>query len=102
MAHHGNTTNRKAGDSAMMWGWNNGGWQGAGAGWMVGMMVFWIAIIGIGIWLVVRLTDRKVDQHPKIESPRALLDRRFASGDLNVDQYAEARRLLESQALPRQ
>jgi putative membrane protein len=87
----------------MMWGWDNGGWQSAGAWWwMGGMMIFWIALIGIGIWLVVRLTDRRGEQHFKTESPRAILDRRFAGGDLSAEQYAEARRLLESQALPRQ
>jgi putative membrane protein len=84
----------------MMWGWNNGAWQGGW--WMAGMMVFWIAVIGIGIWLIVRLTDRRGEQNPKTESARAILDRRFASGELNAEQYAEARRLLESQAMPRQ
>ncbi len=69
---------------------------------MGGMMVFWIAVIAIGIWLVIRLTDRPGEHLPKTESPRAILDRRLASGELNAEQYAEARRLLESQSLPRQ
>jgi putative membrane protein len=86
----------------MMWGWDNGGWQSSSGWWMFGMMFFWIAIIGIGIWLVIRLTDRRGEQLPKAESPRAILDRRFASGEINAEQYAEARRLLESQSLPRQ
>lgn len=83
------------------WGWND---AGNGAGWwmMGGMMVFWIAVIAIGIWLVIRLTDRPGEHLPKTESPRAILDRRLASGELNAEQYAEARRLLESQSLPRQ
>jgi len=79
------------------WGWNDANW------WMMGgMMFFWIAIIAIGIWLVIRLTDRHGENFPKTESPRAILDRRFASGEINAEQYAEARRLLESQSLPRQ
>jgi putative membrane protein len=92
--------NESKGGYAMMWGWDNGAWQGGW--WMAGMMVFWIAVIGIGIWLIVRLTDRRGEQNPKTESARAILDRRFASGELNAEQYAEARRLLESQAMPRQ
>ncbi len=84
------------------WGWNDAGSNSAGWWMMGGMMVFWIAVIAIGIWLVIRLTDRPVEHLPKTESPRAILDRRLASGELNAEQYAEARRLLESQSLPRQ
>ena len=81
----------------MMWGWNNGGWQGNW--WMGGMIFFWIAIIGLGIWLVVRLTDRHDEHLPKMDSPRTILDKRFANGELNAEQYAQARRLLESNSL---
>lgn len=86
----------------MGWGWN--GWGGSGAGWlMVGsMMIFWIAVIGIGIWLVMRLTDRGSTDSRPTETPRSILDRRFANGEINVEQYAEARRLLESHSLPHQ
>ncbi|HUW79193.1 MAG TPA: hypothetical protein VMV52_10665 [Candidatus Nanopelagicaceae bacterium] len=82
------------------WGWNDT----AGTSWWImgGMMIFWIAVIGIGIWFVVRLTDRRGEQQLRTESPRSILDRRFASGELSAEQYAEARRLLELQTLPRQ
>jgi hypothetical protein len=39
-------------------------------------------------------------RRPRTESPRAILDRRFANGELNAKQYAEARWLLESRFLP--
>lgn len=95
--------NRKGGDSTMMdWGWNDAGTNGWNWWMMGGMMFFWIAVIALGIWFVIRLTDRREPQVPKTESPRAILDRRFAAGEINAEQYAEARRLLESQSLPRQ
>jgi len=84
-----------------MMGWGSG-WNDTNWAMMGGMMVFWVAVIAIGIWLVIRLTDRRGEQLPSVESPRAILDRRFASGEINADQYAEARRLLESQSIPRQ
>lgn len=83
----------------MGWGWNDAGtnWW-----WMGGMMFFWVAVIAFGIWLVIRLTDRRGEQLPKTESPRSILDRRLANGEVTAEQYAEARRLLESQSFPRQ
>jgi uncharacterized membrane protein len=82
----------------MDWGWNDGSGSGTNWFWMGGMFVFWFAVIGIGIWLVFRLTDRRGSETPTDEKSRAALDRRFASGDVTVDQYAEARRLLETKS----
>ncbi len=77
-------------------GMNNVGMYGA-CWWMMGVTVFfWIAVIGIGIWLIIRLTDRGKESSLKTESPRAILDRRFAGGDLSAEAYAEACRLLGS------
>jgi len=81
----------------MMWwfgngnGWNDGGW------WAMGfMMVFWIALIGLGIWAIVRFTSGSSSSTAvSAESPRAILDRRFANGEIDATGYAEARRLLE-------
>jgi putative membrane protein len=85
----------------MGWGWNDGSGAGTNWLWMGGMFVFWFAVIGIGIWLVFRLTDQRSDETRSSETPRTALDRRFASGEVNVDQYAEARRLLETKPLSR-
>jgi putative membrane protein len=84
------------------WGWNGSGGYGANWLWMGGMMIFWLAVIGIGIWLVMRLTDRGSNESRSVESPRSALDRRFANGEINVEQYGEARRLLESKSAPHQ
>lgn len=81
----------------MMGWWQDGnGWYGMNWWGMGLMMIFWIVLIGLGIWAVIRFTqggDRQATISP--ESPRAILDRRFASGEIDAQSYAEARRLLE-------
>ncbi len=82
-----------------MMGWYRGdgyGWMNGG-GWLM-MGLFWILIIGIGIWLVTWLTrkDRQMSS-PVSETPRQILDRRFASGEIDATAYAQARRLIEGQ-----
>lgn len=77
-----------------MMGWYNGGWSGMG---MVLMLLFWAVLIAALVWGVARLTRRPgegIETRP-VESPRQILDRRFASGDLTQEQYATARRTLE-------
>jgi len=66
-------------------------------GGMLFMGLIWILIIGLGIWLVTWLT-RKDKSVPKEESPRQILDRRFASGEIDAAAYAQARRLIEGHA----
>jgi len=69
------------------YGWSNGGG-------MVLMAVIWILIIGLGIWLVTWLTRRDTSV-PRQETPRQILDRRFAAGEIDAASYAQARRLIE-------
>ena len=75
-------------------------WYGNGSGWMSGggavfMGLFWIFLIGLGVWLIVRATRReKPAQLP--ENPRQMLDRRFAAGEMDVTEYAQARRLIDN------
>ncbi len=73
------------------YGNGNGGMDGGG---MIIMAVVWILIIGLGIWLVTWLTrrDRSVSQK---ESPRQILDRRLAAGEIDAATYAQGRRLME-------
>ncbi len=69
----------------------NGGMGGAG---IITMAVIWILIIGLGVWLVTWLTrrDKSVSQN---ESPRQILDRRLAAGEIDAATYAQGRRLIE-------
>ncbi len=77
-------------------------WYGDGTGWMNGagmifMGLFWILLIGLGIWLVTWLTQRDRPTE-KQESPRQILDRRFASGEIDATAYAQARRLIDNRS----
>lgn len=77
-----------------MMGWYRDGYGWTNGGGMIMMGVIWILIIGLGIWLVTWLTrrDRSVLRE---ESPRQILDRRLAAGEIDASQYAQARRLIE-------
>jgi putative membrane protein len=76
-------------------------YRGDGYGWMDGsgmlfMGIMWILILGLGIWLVTWLTrrDRSLSA-PKAESPRQILDRRLAAGEIDSATYTQARGLIE-------
>jgi putative membrane protein len=79
----------------MDWNGNSGGW---GAG-MVIMVVFFVALIALAVWAVVRLSRRTDEPARSAESPRQILDRRFASGELDESQYAQARRVLDGRGV---
>jgi putative membrane protein len=70
------------------------GWYGGGMGpigWLA-MGVFWLSLLGLIIWLVVRLlpgsggTTRATG-----ESPLEILDRRLASGELDLEAWQAQR-----------
>ncbi|WP_149182332.1 hypothetical protein [Streptomyces sp. TRM49041] len=83
---------------------DNGSWA-----WMAFMPLLWIAVIGLVVWAVVRLTQHHPsrgggtyrDETPG-ETPEDVLDRRFASGEIDADTYSEARKkLAEHRRRPR-
>lgn len=84
-----------------MMGWyNNGAGWGAGIG-MLLMLLVWGGLIALGIWAVARLTrgsGQPTQPMAGQETPRQILDRRFASGEITAEQYAEARRVLEGRS----
>lgn len=75
------------------WGW---GWSA-----MMLMPLLWITLLGVIIWAVVQLTQHRNQQQgsgqppaaPR-ESPQEILDRRFASGDIDAQAYTRAREQL--------
>lgn len=80
-----------------MMGWyGNGGWGGA----MVFMGLFWVAVLAAVVWAVARWS-RRADESAAapVESARAILDRRFASGQIDAAEYGEARRVLEGRSV---
>lgn len=57
----------------------------------LGMILFWVVIIGLGV-LIVRVLARG---HPRIEkSPKRILEERYARGDIDRDEFEQKRREL--------
>jgi len=64
------------------------------AGWIF-MGLFWIAIIGLAIWAAAALLPRtRPAERDGPETPEQILDRRFAQGELDVEQFRQAREQL--------
>ncbi|MFJ2720224.1 SHOCT domain-containing protein [Streptomyces sp. NPDC087437] len=74
---------------------------------MAFMPLVWIVLLGLLVGLVVRLTRPPTDRGsgqgpgrappetpPPPETPEEILDRRFASGEIDADTYTEARERL--------
>ncbi|WP_046729468.1 SHOCT domain-containing protein [Streptomyces humi] len=82
--------------------WDNG-W-GGGWAWMALMPLLWIALVGLAVWAVIRLTQGSAHGRPEHsrgwesqehrESPEEILDRRYASGEIDTDTYTETRERL--------
>ncbi|MFE3324966.1 SHOCT domain-containing protein [Streptomyces sp. NPDC059176] len=82
-------------------------WDGGWA-WMAFMPLLWIVLIGFVVWAVVRFTHHPTghgngpeQRWPQKETPEEILDRRFASGEIDADAYTEARQRLAAHR-PRQ
>jgi putative membrane protein len=75
------------------------GWYGGGMGygmWMF-MGLFWLVLLGLIIWAVVRLLPARRDgSGPDRESPEEILDRRFARGEIDIETYQAQRAALAS------
>lgn len=68
-----------------------------GGGWwivmMIGMLVFWGAVIVAIAWLV-RNGAPDSWRRDKSETPIEILERRFAEGSISADEYRERREVL--------
>jgi uncharacterized membrane protein len=71
------------------WGHGGPGW------WIVAVVLFW-TLVAVGIMLLLRGTDRWNirSRPPEHESALHVLDRRFAEGQVSVDDYHTRRRIL--------
>lgn len=74
---------------------------GPGWGWMMILMaVLWIALAAVIWWAVVKIAQRPanpVPDQPRRETPQEILDRRFASGEIDTDAYTQAKAHLAGQ-----
>jgi putative membrane protein len=60
-------------------------------GWIF-MGLFWIALIGLVVWGVVSLLPGSQPfERGRRETPEEILDRRFALGELDIEEYWRAR-----------
>jgi putative membrane protein len=79
-----------------MMGWYGGGGMGS-LGWL-GMGVFWVILLGVIVWLVVRLLPDSGSGNSaargKGDSALDILDRRLASGQLDLPSWQAQRAAL--------
>lgn len=66
----------------MMWGWDaGGGWLMMGIG-----MLIWVTLIALVVWLVIRAVGHRPSMGGS-ESAEDLLRRRYASGEIDAEEY---------------
>lgn len=73
----------------MPYGWHDGGW---GVLWMIASWAFIVAVV---VFAVRAFSPGSSDRSGRIDDPRAILDERFARGEISEDEYRERRRVLE-------
>lgn len=85
----------------------NFGCSGAGVGGWIAMTIFWVGLLALLVWTVARLTpgwrgtgSGSSGPHDQgggpSESAEEIVDRRFASGELDEDTYQSMRAALRS------
>jgi len=57
-----------------------------GHSWWPLWLLFWAALIGTAVWLILRRPDRRADP---LDRARELLAERFARGELSAEEYRE-------------
>lgn len=66
-----------------------------GGGWgvvmMIGMIVFWAAIVVLAVWLVRGVADQRA---PERKGPLEILQHRLAQGEISVEDYDRLREKL--------
>ena len=58
--------------------------------WFVIPALFWVSVVGAGAWAMGRATDWR-GRHGGYDA-RAILDRRYADGDIDREEYERRRR----------
>lgn len=78
----------------MHWGWDGGGWLTMGIA-----ILIWLVILVVIVWLVVRRTNAADRRHADGQGHRDealdLLRRRFASGEIDAEEYEQRLALLQ-------
>lgn len=71
----------------MPYGWHDGGW---GVLWMIAS---WALIVAIVVFAIRAFSTP--DRSERTEGPKAILDERYARGEISEDEYRERARVLE-------
>lgn len=66
---------------------------------MIGMGLFWLAIILGVVWLIRDGTGQR-QQDPPTDNALTILDRRFAEGAVSLDEYNQRRAVLTGAVAP--
>lgn len=61
---------------------------------MLFMWLFWILLIGLVVWGLVRLFTTRGASTPSRETPLEMLQRRYAEGAVSAEEYEERKRTL--------
>jgi len=84
---------------AISWVFDSDRWGHMGGGWGWGMAAMgWlvmISVLALVIWAIVSSSRRPVDSSSSSNRARALLDERYAAGDIDRDEYLERKGDLE-------
>ena len=61
----------------------------------MGMMLFWIVVIGLVVWAIIRLTTSKTERLDTGETPTRILEKRLARGEITTEQFEELQESLQ-------
>jgi putative membrane protein len=67
---------------------------GYGWAWMLLMTLAWLGLIAMIVWAAIQLVQRAGQTRAPYETPREILDRRLALGEININAHEEALRRL--------
>lgn len=82
----------------MMWGY---GWNAAGMLWMILIGIFWLAVLGVAIWALLRWAgDRGASRTtPSMgnrgQTPLEILRERYARGEIDTATFDQMRERIE-------
>jgi putative membrane protein len=76
-----------------MMGWYGGGMGGLG---LLGIGLFWLILLGLIVWLVIRLLPGSSEQSTRRggEPAAEILDRRMANGEIDMETWQAQRAAL--------
>lgn len=58
----------------------------------IGMLLFWVAIIAVGVVLVKSLTSSSRNRDVQSKTPRQILEQRYAAGEIGREEFEEKKR----------